>query len=367
MTQTPSGSLHYLGFGVNPMSGGNRVLGEVTTVCFPKYETFDPNPTRTVEEDNGHTGTDTLLLGKDRTVWSASPSFTDKIRLAEGFEDWMFLLLGKHDTPTKVESEASTAYRWKIYRDVSDPLDLPWATLKQGFNWSTAKAESYIEAMVNSIELTLDADKSPTYTANFLSNHPEYNKTEPTRVFPSTEYKFKANQGKIYIGASGSTINQLKALNPLDCYSAANLSISNGLEVNPCGGTPFGQVDKDVNPLTANGSITMDYNENNMDLEAEYVTGSSSGTSPTEEGLFKAILIEYIGKKIETVGSNHYYMTLQIYMPRVEITDVTSPRAGAEKKTITLTFDLVTNQPTVNPIEIHTISPMSAIHYGTSV
>jgi len=368
-SSTPPGSLHYAGFGVNPVVTGSRIAGQVTPAVFPKYKDFDPGIDMGTEDDEGHTGTDILLLGKDRTDASASPNYSDKIRLAEGVEDILFMLLGKHDTVVPAVAGAATAKKWVIYRDVSDPEDLAWCTLYNGFNWDTAKAEAYVEAMVNSVDMTFDADKAPTYKANFLSDFPLYNQDEPTLTYPETEYRFKSGQTSVYlapVGTAEATI--ISGTTYLaDCYTKCNLTASNNMENSVCGGTPFGQSEKDQKPFSGKGKLTMNYNTGNMNLEAEWATGSESGTTPTQESLFKAMVIKSTGKLIETVApSTDVYMDIQIFLPKVEIIKPTSPRSGKDKMTVEYDFEIV-NYGTTDPMAVTIISPLAAIHYGTAV
>jgi len=370
-SSTPPNSLNYASFGVNPVVEAARIEGQVTTAVFPKYETFDQGIDMKTDDDEGHTGTDILLLGKDRTEASAAPSFKDKIRLGEGFEDLAFMLLGKHDEVVAAVVGATTAKKWVIYRDVSDPEDLAWCTILQGFNWDTATAEAYVEAMVNTLEMTFDANASPTYKADFVSDFPLYNQDEPTLTYPSTEHRFKTGQTSIYLAPVGTAESTIITGSTYlaDCYTNASLTLSNNMETSICGGVTFGQSNKDQKPFTGKGKIKMDYNSGNMNLEAEWATGSTSGTTPTQDSLFKAMVIKVTGKLIETVSGPPnvpVYMDLQIFLPKVEIIKPTSPRSGKDKKTVEYDYEVV-NYGTTDPVTMTIITPLAAIHYGTAV
>lgn len=361
---TPPNALHYLCMGINPVVETTRVGGKVLPAFALKPETFDPGLKLDETDDKGHTGTDTLLLGKERTNASAAPTFKDKLRFGEGIEDLIFLLMGSNDDPVAAVTNALTAKKWRFYRDVANPGDLPWCSLVQGYNWKTANAEYYTEAFLDSLEFTFNASEAPTYNATFLSNYPLYNQTEPTRVFAGTEYKLKAGQGAVYLGNVGDDLATLKAdANKLDCYSDANLKCQNNMEPSTCKSPTFGEIKKDRNPFTANGEIKMDYNENNMQLEAESTTGSKTGTNVSPDSWFKQILIEYTGKAIETVSSTPVPMSMQVLIPKANC-KISSTKSGEGKKELTLTFDVVSNT-TSSPIEITMVSPLSALHMGT--
>ncbi len=369
-SSTPSNALNYAGLGINPIVSEARIEGQVTLGVFPKYESFEQGLDMKTSDDEGHTGTDMLLLGKDRTEASAAPSIKDKIRLGEGFEDIVFMILGKHDEVVAAAVGATTAKKWVIYRDTSDPGELAWCTISQGFNWDSASAEAYVEAMVNTLEMTFDANASPTYKADFVSDFPLYNQTEPTLSYPSTEHRFKTGQTSIYLSPVGtSEENTVNSQYLADCYTNANLTLSNNMETSICGGVPFGQSNKDQKPFTGKGKIKMDYNTGNMNLEAEWATGSSSGTAPSQESLFKTMAIKVTGKLIETVSGTPdvpVYMDLQIFIPKIEIIKPQTPRSGKDKKTVEYDYEIV-NYGTHDPVKMTIISPLAALHYGTAV
>lgn len=366
----PPNALHYMGYGLNPYYEGVQVKGKVLPAIFPKMNSFEPDNKIDSEDDEGHTGQDTILLGEDRKEASSAPSVKDKLRLGEGIEDILFQLLGAKAAVTPAVAGATEAYKHKFYRDAANPpTELPVATIIQGFNWDDAKPEAYINQMVDSVDLTLNANQSPSYEAKFMGDFPKYNQAEPTLVFPSNEIRFQAYQTTIYIGPTDKTDAQLKVeAYKVDCYTEASLSLKNNLELSTCGGTTFGSPGKNRNPFTGEVTLKMDYNAQNMNLEAEWATGSTSGTDPTTESLFKKVIIETIGKAIETVSSNPVYASMEIVIPRLLISEVTSPRSGKKFKDITLKGKITSIASSlVNPIEITMITPLDDLNYGTPV
>lgn len=369
---SPPLSLHYCGFGLNPYVDDVQTPGRMLPAVFPKIESFEPGHNMDTEDDEGHTGQDTVLLGKDRTQASAALTIKDKVRLGEGIEDFIFMLCGKYDTVVPAITGATSSYKWVIYRDTSDPPeDLPFGTVMEGFNWGDAKPEAYVEAMIDSLTFNLNANAAPSYEAKFLSDFPLYNQAEPTLVFPATETRFKAYQTSIYVGPVGASYATLKTdTYKLDCYTEANLNLKNNLEGKVCGGMTFGEIDKNRKPFTGDGTIKMDYNANNMNLEAEWATGATDGEQPTSDSLYKQILMKTTGKLIETVGSapgTPVYADMEILLPKVEVTEVTSPRSGKEFKDITMKYEIVANAATLtNPVKFTIISPLDDLNYGSA-
>lgn len=365
MAVTPPSSLHYLAYGLNPTG----VEGEVTRVNFIKFDTFEPGNDIKTDEDKGHMGAYNSLISKDRTSAEGAPSVGDKLRFGEGIEDFMYMLLGSMDTITAAVVGATIAKSWHIFQDVSDPSTLPLCSMIQGFNWGDAKPEVYVDAVANKFELTLDADKSPSYKMTFLSDFPMYNQDEPTITFGSTEYRLKANQGAVYIGPVNTTYNNLKNNTyKMDCYTKASLELSNNIESKVCGGTQFGKPDKAQKPFTGSGKVTMDYNEGNMNFEAEWATGDEDGIYVSPEPLQKAVLFSFTGKLIETVDGTPdvpVYMVMDIYIPSVDM-KYTSKKDGEDAKEIEAEFDIV-NTGLVSAVDVYFITPLDELNEGTAV
>lgn len=361
--QTPSLTLHYLGFAIKP----EEIEGPVGPTVYPRYKDYDPGTKIDTSEDEGHTGTDTLVLSNDRDSAECNPTFEDKIRFKEGFEDWLYLLAGSYDEPVPAIVGATIAKRYKFYLDALNPItQLPRATIFQGYNWESAKAEMYDNVVLNSMKFTLDRGEAPKFEIDTVSDYAKYNQNEPTRVFATTDYKLKGSQGKIYMGDVGDSIASMKAAGALD-YTKCGLELKNNVEASDSG--EFGKPKKDKKPFDGKLDITADYGLRLMNLEAEYATGSESGTDVTEESLFKQFYIEYIGKKIETVAgapATDVFASMAVLLPKVDLTDVSSPRSGSDAKTVKIEGSILNNGLT-NPYEFDVVSPLSALHFGTAL
>lgn len=372
--EAPPLSLHFTSIGVNPIPDGQteRVEGFVQPTLCIKRDNFDPQNKIDTDDDTAYTGQDTNLWAKDRVKAESQPTVSTRLRFDEGLEDFVFCFAGKHDTVVPAVTGATTAKKWKIYRDVTNPVDLPWMTVVDAFNWGDGSADAWINAFVNTLKFTMNADKAPTLESGLMSDYQLSNQDVPTRVFPTAEYKLKANQCAVYMGPAETTEAALESdTYKFECYTEADFNPNNNIESKVCGGTKFGTTKKNRKPLTADGTIKMDYNETNKGLLAEFMTGSSAGTQVTEESLYKSLLFKYTGKKIETVTGTpnvDVYSSFAIYLPKVELTDVTSPRSGDSTKDITINYSIVSNsQITASPLSFTIVSPCDAIHYGTVV
>lgn len=372
MSEAPPLSLHFTSIGINPIPEGEteRYVGQVLPTLCIKRDNFEDNNKIDTKEYNAYTGQDTILQGEDRTKGESTPSLSIGLQFDEGLEGFLFAFSGKHDTVVPAITNAVTAKKWKIYRDVSSTVDLPWMTIVDAFNWGTPTASAWINAFVNTIKISMKSDDNPMLEVGTMSDLEKPNQDVPTRTFASTEYRLKANQCKIYMGPADTSEASLESSTYLvDCYTEAEFNGNNNMESKVCGGTPFGTTNKNRKPLTAEGNLKMDYNESNAGLLAEYLTGSSSGTDPTEESMFKSLLFKYTGKKIETVGTapgTDVYCSLAIYLPKVSISDVKSPRSGDNTKDISLSYKVVSNaQVTTPPISFTLITPCDEIPYGT--
>jgi hypothetical protein len=353
---TPSLALHYLGIGIKRAD----MVGPVSPVVFPRYKDYDPSLKIGTDKNQGHMGIDTIDISNDRNKAEANPSFEDTFRFAEGLEDFLYLLTGSYDTPVPAVTNALTAKKYKFYLNALNPVDLPRATILQGYNWKTAKAELYDDVVVNSMEFTMDRTDTPTFKADTVSNYPLFNQTEPTRVFPPVEYRLKASQSKLYMGDVGDSLATLKATDPLD-YTKFSAEFKNNVSASDAG--EYGKPKKDKKPFEGTVKITTAFTEALMNLEAEYNTGSETGTHVTEESVYKQIYMEYTGRTIETVAGTPVKTMMGILIPKLDLTDVSSPKAGDDTKDITIEGDIIANGLS-NPYEITVVSPLADIHFS---
>lgn len=370
--ETPPLSLHFTALGVNPIPEGDteRHVGFVQPTLCIKRDNMDPKDKIDTDPYNAYTGQDTTLQNNDRVKAESQPDISIRLNEDEGLEDLLYLFTGHYDTPVAAITGATIAKKWKIYRDVSNPVELPWATIVDAFNWGGGDADAWINAFANTIKISSSSDKAPVFEVGLWSDYRLSNQDVPTRVFATDEFRFKANQCQIFMGPAGTSEAALEAdTYKVDCYTEQEFNANNNMESKACGGATFGTVQKNRKPLTSDGSVKMDYNEKNRGLLAEYSTGSSDGVYVTEESVFKSLLIKFIGKKIETVSgtpATDVHSSFALYLPKVELTDVTSPRSGDATKDITVNYAVVSNaQVTQSPIQFTLVTPADDIHWGT--
>jgi hypothetical protein len=368
MGQSPSGALDYLQFGLNPLVESKRYSGVVNTVQGVKFsDKFEGGEDLKEEDDEGHTGSPTIKISKDRTSAEGAPSFEDKLRFGEGIEDWWYMLLGHHDTPTAAVAGATTAKAWKFYQDPTTLGELCPCTILQGTNYLTKKPWAYANCVMNKLELTMNADKAPTYKATFASDYPLMNQTEPTLVFNTgDEYRLQIAQGSVYVGPAGTSYASLKNdTYKMECYTEASMELNNNIESKICGGTKFGQPNKNQKPFEATGKVKFDYNQNNMNFEEMYATGEADGVFVSQEPFKQSILFSYTGKLIETVTGTPdvpVYMKHDVYVPQASM-KYTSEKGGSDAKSIDGEFEVLANGAN-SPIEVYMVTPLAALHYG---
>lgn len=363
--QTKSSALNYAAFGLNPTTDTS---GQVTPACFPKYDSFEGGHEIKEEDDTGHTGQKITLLTKDRVSAEGAPSWEDKIRFGEGIEDVWYWCLGDYDEPVAAVAGATIAKKFVFYQSADG--DMPMGTVMQGANVDGLSPDAFVNCVGNQLELTMDADKSPTYKFTGLSDFPFYNQVEPTLVFPSVEYKLMAGQKTVYMGPVNTVEASLKNdTYKIDCSTTASLELNNNFESSVCDGVQFGQPNKDQKAWEGNGKFEMNANDANINLEAEWATGSSSGTEVTTESLRKALLFSYVGsKKIETVGGTptvDIYPQMDIYIPSANI-KFTRDRDGDDAMKVSAEFDII-NPGSVTPVKTTIITNLAALHFGTAV
>lgn len=364
VNQTKSNALNYAGFGLNPTATAS---GQVTPVCFVKYDSFDAGNDIKTEDDEGHTGSNILLLSKDRTSAEGAPAIQDKIRFGEGIEDFTYMILGAKDAPVEAVTGATIAKKHVYYQDVTGATAFPLATIMQGANVDSLLPDAFCNCVGNKLEFTLDADKSPTYKFTGLSDFPIMNQAEPTLTFPSTEYKLAAGSGTLYMGPALTAEATLKSdTYKMDCYKTASLDLNNNFESSVCGGTPFGQPNKDQKTFESSGKFELNVNTNNVNLEALWATGATDGTNVTTDALYKSLLFSFVGsKKIETVGTVDVYPSMDIYLPKVDI-KFTRSRDGDDAMKMSGEFDVVSPGAST-AVKVTIVSALSAIHEGVAV
>lgn len=350
MAVSPPNALHYAGFTVKESHDPFP-----TPSVFIKFSEFESNKEIETEEDKGHTGTRSLLLGENRVKAKAAPKITDLCRPEQGLEDYFYHILGSY---------TKTTYGTKVkkYEITPNPNSiLPNVAILHGFNYGTENAYGYKNALANEMEISMSSTEAPKIDISYVSDFPEYNITEPTIQFldPTiAPQPFKAGQFKTFIGAT--TINE--TTDNAGCVTEASVRINNNIEESVCSGDTFGKISKEIGELAIEGSMKMKYSDKASELEKIWATGSTSGTGVTDASLFRALRFKYEGALIESVSGTDYKYTMQIDIPKADITSVKPSESGDGTKEYEIEFKASASLVESNVIKATIISQLDDMH-----
>ena len=364
----PNLSYHYWGLGIRGLS----LTEDADPLVLVRGSEFQHGREIETTDDEGHMGTATTKISTYRTKASASPSFTDKCRYKEGWEDMWLLLLGSDDgtnnhdiiSSTNAGSTSNTTikdYTFKV--NVNSPQDPYFATLVNGFSKSSDDAYIYDDCLMSEFEISGTNEEAPTYTASFQSNYPKFNQDNPARIFPAKTVFHKSADVKVYIAPVGEYTNTGTSAGGIGsyaypCYTDWSVSVNNNNESDPCAGDDFGESTKLLGNREGTVSITLPYTSATKGLEATFEGGSSTATTVTAENDVKTIWIEMTGAKIG--DSNVNYKTL-IKIPRVVMTSVTSEQSGSDAKSLSLEGN-IEESGTASFIETTITTDLTALH-----
>ena len=337
----PNLSYHYWYLGVR----GIELDEEADPLVLVRGSEFNHEREIEMVDDEGHMGTATTRMSSYRTKASAGPSYSDKCRYKEGWEDIWLLLLGSalgtegHETDIIKEetSSGSNIYNYTFKINVSAPQEPYFATLYNGFAKTTTDAYKYEDCLLGEFELSGSNEEAPTYTATFSSNYPKINQTNPTRVIPSATIFPKSPDVSIYIAPVGTTdANMLTYSYP--CYLDWSLNVNNNLESVPCSGDDFGESTKVLGNREGTFSITLPWTSATKGLEKEFETGSNVTVSPTVHDVTTENMVKKVWIVMENgkIGSSQLKYKTIIKIPKVVVTSCYSDQSGTDAKQISL-------------------------------
>jgi len=331
---------------------------------------FEGEPTVDTEEWEGHDGSKSIKLANDRTKASAEPQWEQKAMFGEFFEDAWYMLLGSYDKQTiALDGTPSTnVYEWKFYQDLVTPVELPVATIINGYSAVTNDAITYDNAKMSELQMQID-DSGVNMTYTFGSNAPLLNQRNPVRTVGASLSKLGTNNIHVYIADFGTGLNELteQQLESYDygCVLSANNTFNTNLEDFLCLRSEFGKVTKDEGVFENDGEIEIQWNTTSQTLIDKWYGGSANATNISQESYFAEILITGTNRLLGTVDEEPLYESFAMYLPKVEVTKAWSDLSGDENKTINLEYNLV-NNGTVSPVNIDIVSELSALHFGTA-
>lgn len=352
----PNGTYHYVGFSIK-----DALLSEskyANNLVFTRMTDFEDGNEISTENDEGHTGVATLDMGSYRTEATSSPSWSDKLRYNEGFEEAMYLLLGtyKKTAYSNGTNTVDGVYSYNFSYPPVSANDLPLATIYNGFSKTTGDARVWNNAMLNEFTMNFSNEDAPTQDLTFVSDYNNFNLTNPTRSYAEKTNFVKVDQVNIFIGEVGATEAQMR-LNPVNCFIESSFTVNNNAETQSCVEDEFGKNSKFMGVRETTGSINMPWNDNTKLLEPEYEGADKLSHVVSTEITHKQIWYEMIGVKI---GETDVPYSTLIKFPEAEITSVTSPKSGSDAKDLTMEYKVLEN-PTESFMTVDMVTDLSAL------
>lgn len=330
----PNLSYHYWGLGIR----GLQLEEEASPMVLVRGSEFSHEREIEMEDDEGHMGTATTRMSSYRTTATANPSFTDKCRYKEGWEDVWLLLLGSDvgDGTKAIRKETVTTgvYKYTFKVNTQAPQDPYFATLYNGFAKTEDDAYKYEDALLSEFECSGSNEEAPTYTSTFSTNYPKFHQTNPARVFPATTTFPKSADVSLYIAPQGdySSIQDISQYE-YPCYLEWSFNVNNNIESVPCSGDDFGESTKVLGNREGEVSITVPWTSQTKHLEYEFQGGASNSTEVTSDNDVKTVWIVMEHGKIGSTENK--YKTI-IKIPKVVITSAFSEQSGSDAKQIEL-------------------------------
>ena len=346
------------------------------------------------ETDEGHTGVANLDMGSYRTTAESAPSWEDGCRYGQGFEDYIYMLLA-NDTIT-AHATATDVYNHHFEMPPNTDKDLPVATIYHGFSKTLTDGRVFNNAMLNEFEFTMSSDDLPKVNPTFISDYNIVNTINPTRHLLEDHLArtVMAQHTSVYIGEVGETIEEMLARDPIDCFTEASFTVNHNAESQSCHGDEYGINTKTMGARELTGSIGMPWVDRTKYFETEYecyekyghivsteitqkqviylceggdiIRTSTSDTIGTGEKIIKTVTTGEEGSEVTTyyISTGVPYRALFCF-PVVEVTNVTSTKAGAEAKEITFEWKGI-EQPDQSYMTCDMTTDLSALHLDTT-
>ena len=353
------------------------------------------------ETDEGHTGVANLDMGSFRKTAESSPSWEDGCRYGQGFEDYMYLLLGTDEvTP---DSTIAGIYNHVFSMPPATDKDLPVATIYHGFQKTNTDARIFNNAMMNEFEFTMSADDLPKCNPTFISDYNIVNVINPTRHLLEDHLArtVMAAHTSVYIGPLGATEiwdgtgDKEGKMVPIDCFSEASFTVNQNAESQSCHGDEFGVNTKTMGARETTGSITMPWVDGTKLFETEYECYNKYGHIVSTEITQKQIWYVCEGGSIKverdtnTLGTGETLVDTIVTdegtenekttyivdtgvpfkaafkFPVAEATNVTSTKSGNEAKELTYEWKCI-EQPTQSYMTVEMTTDLEECHIDTT-
>ena len=370
----PSGSFHYVGFGIKDSLLASSKYARCCV--FTRQTDFEDGNEISTENDEGHTGVATLDMGSYRTTAESSPSWTDKLRYNEGYEEAFYQLLGNYTKTAHSVSDGqggtTTVNGVYDYQYSFPPVganDLPLSTIYNGFAKTSTDARVWNNAILNEFTMNFSNENAPTMDLTFISDYNNFNLNNPTRTFSAKTNFVKTDQVKIYLGEVGATEQEMRE-NPVNCFIESSFTVNNNVETQSCVEEEFGKNSKFLGTRETTGSINMPWVDNTKLLEPEYEGADKLSHIVSTEITHKQIWYEMIGSHI-IVGTGNSatdtevpFSTL-IKFPEAEVTNVETPKSGEDAKDLTLEYKVLEN-PTASFMTVDLVTNLENLRIDTT-
>ena len=365
----PNLSYHYWGLGIR----GLNLDEEASPMVLVRGSEFNHEKEIEMEDDEGHMGTATTRMSSYRTTATANPSFTDKCRYTEGWEDMWLLLLGsakggtgedKDDIIKEEVTGATGVYKYTFKVNTAQPQDPYFATIYNGFAKTETDAYKYEDALLSEFEVSGSNEEAPTYTSTFATNYPKFNQQNPVRVFPAKTTFPKSADVRIYIAPQGN-YESIQDISQYEypCYLEWSFNVNNNIESVPCSGDEFGESTKVLGNREGEVNITVPWTNATKHLEYEFQGGSADATTVTTDNDLRTVWIVMTHGKIGETTQK--YQTV-IKIPQVVMTSVTSEQSGSDAKQIELSGNIEENGSD-SFIETEVITDLADLHIDNTV
>lgn len=357
----PNLSYHYWYLGVQ----GQELDEEADPLVLVRGSEFNHEREIEMEDDEGHMGTATTRMSSYRTKATANPSYTDKCRYKEGWEDIWLLLLGSDDGTGAIRKEtvATGVYKYTFKVNTDHPQDPYLCNLVNGFAKTEGDAYRYDNCLLSEFECTGSNEEAPTYTATFSSNYPRVNQTNPARVIPRQTVFPKSADVSVYIAPQGQLTDQNLNDYEYPCYLEWSFNVNNNLESVPCSGDEFGESTKVLGNREGEVSITVPWTNATKHLEKVFETGAIDGETVTSDNDEKTIWFIMNNGKI---GETNYSYQTTIKIPQVVVTSAYSEQSGTDAKQIELNGNIEENGQD-SFIEVEIITDLADLHIDDTV
>ena len=389
----PSATFHHTELGIKGSSLSTATLAQPLVGI--RQTGFEDGNNIETNTDEGHTGVSNLDMGSYRTNAESAPTWEDGCRYGQGFEDYIYLLLG--DVQTQANQTINTIYNHTFSMPSDVDAELPVATIYHGYQKTQTDARIFNNAMLNEFEFTMSDKDNPKVNVTFLSDYNNPNCINPTRHLLSDHLArtVKAQHTTVYVGAVGADETAMLN-NPINCFTEASLSVNQNAESIACHSDDFGVNSKMMGSRELTGSISMPWLSNGADsvgtkfFEPEYECYNKYGHVVSTEITQKQIWYVCEGGNIirtstsntlstgETIVRTYKVDNTTTYdiatgipfktifkIPVAEVTNVTSTKSGDEAKDMTFEWKGI-EQPDQSYMTVEMVSDLSAMHIDTT-